>query len=87
MQPRPTVQHLEFEPRAGDFLELLRDLGHLDDAAVERLSGALVASPHGRVVAFAEVRRAAAVALFDAESSTRPDARELLTQEWARLFY
>ena len=91
MQARPTVQHLEFEPRAGDFLELLRDLGHLDDAAFERLSGALVASPHGRVVTFDEVRRAAAVALFDVDPSARagapPEGKELLAQEWARLFY
>jgi hypothetical protein len=87
MQSRPTVQHLEFEPRAGDFLELLRDLGHLDDASVERLSGALISNPHGRVVGFAELRRAAAIALFDSEPNARPDTRELLAQEWGRLFY
>lgn len=81
------IQHLEFEPRAGDFLEMLRDLGHLDDAAMERLTAELVSQARpGRVVTFDEVRRATAVLLFDAESSMRPDARELLTAEWPRLF-
>jgi len=84
---RPPIQHLELEPRAGDFLELVRDLGHLDDAAVERLTEQLVAQPRaGRVVTFDELRRAVAIHLFDAENGLRSEARELLTQEWPRLF-
>lgn len=84
---RPPIQHLELEPRAGDFLELLRDLGHLDDTAVEKLTAQLVAQPRaGRVVTFDELRRAVAIHLFDAEKGLRPDARELLAQEWPRLF-
>jgi hypothetical protein len=81
------IQHLEFEPRAGDFLEMLRDLGHLDDVAIEKLTSDLVSQQRpGRLVTFDEVRRATALALFDAETAMRPDARELLTQEWPRLF-
>lgn len=84
---RPPIQHLELEPRAGDFLELLRDLGHLDDAAVEKITSALVAQPRaGRIVTLDELRRAVASHLFDAEATLRADARELLTQEWPRLF-
>jgi hypothetical protein len=83
----PTPQHLELEPRAGDFLELLRDLGHLDDAAMEKLTGQILSQTRpGRVVSFEDARRAAAVYLFDNEANLRPDARELLSQEWARLF-
>lgn len=82
------VQHLELEPRASDFLDLLRDLGHLDDAGLEALTGQLVGQPRqSRVVTFQELRRAAAVYLFEREAAMRPDARELLTAEWARLFY
>lgn len=82
------VQHLELEPRASDFLELLRDLGHLDDAAVEALTGQLVASHRSEnVVTFDEMRRAAATWLFDHEAALRPESRELLTAEWSRLFY
>jgi hypothetical protein len=81
-------QQIEFEPRAGDFIELLRDLGHLDDAALERLSGALVAQPRGRVVSFDEVRRAVATAFFDTDAtSARSENREVLAAEWGRLFY
>jgi hypothetical protein len=84
---RTPIQHLELEPRAGDFLELLRDLGHLDEAALEKLTTQLVGEPRaGRLVTFEELRRAVATLLFDAESSMRPDARELLQQEWPRLF-
>ncbi len=84
---RPQIQHLELEPRAGDFLEMLRDLGHLDDAAVEKLTNQLVAEPRaGRLVTFDELRRAVATLLFDSEATMRPDARELLSQEWPRLF-
>jgi hypothetical protein len=86
-QPRPLTQHLELDPRAADFLEMLRDLGHLDDAAVERLTAQIVAQPRSsRVVTFEELRRAAALMLFDAEPAMRAESRELLGNEWARLF-
>jgi hypothetical protein len=66
---------------------MLRDLGHLDDAAVEKLTKQLVANPRaGSLVTFDEVRRAAATLLFDAEPNLRPEAKELLGQEWSRLF-
>ncbi|MFZ5475939.1 MAG: hypothetical protein ACOZNI_04115 [Myxococcota bacterium] len=85
--PAPTAQHLDFEPRASDFMELLRDLGHLDDAGVDRLTSLLVAQPRqGHVVTFDEVRRVAAALLFEREAAMRPEQRELLTAEWARLF-
>lgn len=81
-------QHLEMEPRAADFLELLRDLGHLDDAAVERITGELVArGREGGVVTLAEIRRVVAVHLFEKESAVRPEVRELLVQEWPRLLH
>lgn len=84
---RPTIQHLELEPRAGDFLELLRDLGHLDDHAMDTVTAGLVAQGRpGRSVTFDEVRRAAAILLFDTDAAMRPDARELLGQEWPKLF-
>jgi hypothetical protein len=85
--PRTPTQHLELEPRAGDFLEMLRDLGHLDDAAVERLTAQFVAQPRqGRVVTYDELRRAVAILLFDAETAMRAESKELLSAEWSRLF-
>jgi hypothetical protein len=85
---QPTVQHLDLEPRAADFLELLRDLGHLDPTAMDSLTGELVrlGRPDRRVL-FEDVRRMAASWLFDHEASLRPEQRDLLATEWARLFY
>lgn len=88
MTQRPPTQHLDLEPRASDLLELLRDLGHLDDAAIDAITGALVSRPReSQVVTFDEVRRAAALHLFEHEASLRPEARELLGTEWPRLFF
>lgn len=82
------VQHLELEPRAADFLDLLRDLGHLDPAAADKLAGELVAHTRpDKLVRLEDVKRAAAILLFESESTLRPDARELLAAEWGRLFY
>ena len=87
MRPPVDLTHFEFEPRAADFLEMLRDLGHLDDAGFEGLTTALVNTPRSvKVVTFEEVRRAAAVHLFDAESRLKPEQKDVLAQEWARLF-
>ena len=84
----PLPQHLELEPRASDFLNLLRDLGHLDEPALEALTGRLVATAHpGKVISFAEVRQLTATLLFEKESVLRPDARDLLNAEWSRIFY
>jgi hypothetical protein len=84
---RPTIQHLELEPRAGDFLEMMRDLGHMDDASVEKLTGKLVSEGRsGRQITFEELRRAVAIHLFESEATMRPEVREVLNQEWARLF-
>lgn len=80
-------QHVDMAPEASDFLELLRELGHLDDAAIETLSAALMREARpGAPITIAEVRRAAAVWLVDNEAKLRPEARELLGIEWGRLF-
>ena len=79
--------HLEFEPRAADLLELLRELGHLDDAAIEGIVAPLVTAPRqGRVITYEEIRRAAAIHLFEKEPNLRSDMKEALGAEWLRLF-
>jgi hypothetical protein len=88
MPSRPLVQHVEFEPRAADFVELLRDLGHLDPASLDKLAAEFVrVSRPDRRIAYEEVRRAVATWLFDHEPELRPEQRELLAVEWPRLFY
>lgn len=83
----PATMHLEFEPRAADFLELLRDLGHLDEAGMELLVAPFLERVRAsRVVTYDEIRRAAATYLFEREPGLRPDMKEALGAEWQRLF-
>ncbi len=85
--PALGAPHLEFEPRAADLLELLRELGHLDDAAIEAIVAPLVtAQRSARVVTYEEIRRAAAIHLFEKEPALRSDMKEALGAEWLRLF-
>ncbi len=80
--------HVDLQPEAADFLELLRELGHLDDTAIEALTAELMQSARpGVALTLDDARRAAAVWLTDHETSLRPDAREVLKTEWARLFW
>ncbi len=82
-----TYEHVEMEPAAADFLELLRDLGHVDDDGVERLTNELMsAGSAARPVTLHDVRRHAAAFLFDAQPGMRPEQRDLLSAEWDRLF-
>lgn len=88
MNYRTPAQHLDLEPRASDFLDLLRDLGHLDQGAVDKITAALISRPRPDPrVSFEEVRRAAAAYLFESEGRLRPDQKEVLSGEWPRLFY
>ncbi len=70
------------EGRAAGLLELMQDLGHLDDTAVSRLLLGAAEPGVGRnaVLVSSEVRRAAAAHLFD----LRPDAP--VVQDWRLLF-
>lgn len=83
----PSAAHLEFEPRAADLLELLRDLGHLDERGMEAIVSPLVTSPRvSTVITYDEVRRAAALWLFEREPELRMDMKEALGAEWLRIF-
>jgi hypothetical protein len=81
-------QHIDIAPEASDFLELLRELGHLDDRAVDTITAALMTgAAGGAVVGVADVRRACAIWLTDHGAHLRPEAQELLQMEWPRLFF
>ena len=83
---RPT-QHLELDPQGSDFLTLLRDMGHVDDALVEELTSRLVLrSGESRQISFRELRQHIAALLFEREPTMRPELREVLRSEWGRFF-
>jgi len=84
--------HLVLTPEAGALLELLQELGHLDDVSVGVITAALTGEgpeathdPDG-LVDVADLRRAVAAILFDRESGMDPEQVRLLTREWHLLF-
>lgn len=79
-------QHVDITPEASDFLELLRELGHLDDTAIESLTTGLMQKAGAGGVGLQDARRAAAAWFADNEAHLRPEARELLNAEWGRIF-
>lgn len=80
-------QHVDITPEASDFIELLRELGHLDDGAIETLTTTLMEAARPNVaVSLSDARRCAAAWFADNEARLRPEARELLNAEWSRLF-
>lgn len=83
---RPT-QHLEFDPQGSDFLTLLRDMGHIDEAFIEDLTTRLVLrGEDSRQIPFRELRQHIAALLFEREPAMRPESREALQSEWGRFF-
>lgn len=80
-------QHIDITPEASDFIELLRELGHLDDTAIEALTTGLMQNASaGGGIGLQDARRAAATWFADNEAQLRPEARELLNAEWGRIF-
>ena len=84
---RKPTQHLELDPQGSDFLGLLRDMGHVDEALIEELTTRLVLkNPDTRVIPYEELRKHIASMLFEREDAMRPDLRDLLRAEWSRFF-
>jgi hypothetical protein len=72
-------------------LELLQDLGHLDDVlfeqVLESISKALVPEGAAHVlVSLDDVRRLVASMLMEQEAKLEDPQRKLLEREWALLF-
>ena len=71
-------------PSAQQLLFALMELGHLDDAALDLLSGELSALPPGPVDE-AALRRLVAGVLFE-RPPAEPEQAKLLATEWSLLF-
>jgi hypothetical protein len=74
-------------------LDALVDLGHLDEASLERVNQVLssIEKPldqHGMAaISFEDVRRVASMALFERLPHLDGDARRMVEREWGFLFY
>ena len=92
-QPTPFPPILELDSRASALLDALVDLGHLDEASLERVNHALSSidkplNQHGMAtISFEDVRRVASTALFERLPQLDGDARRMVERQWGFLFY
>jgi len=89
--------HLALTPEAGVLLDLLQELGHLDEVSISAITAALSGEgpeasrdPSG-IVELVDLRRAIAAVLFERSSSgdkdkMNPEQAQLLEKEWRLLF-
>lgn len=88
--PPPPV--IELTPAAARFLDLMRDLGHLDErmyaAVLDALSTEVASSGGvGRVsIDRDQVRRLVAIGLFEIDTDLDREQAEHLHKEWTTLF-
>ena len=92
-KPVPFPPIIELDARASALLDVLVDLGHLDEASLERVNQVLASiekplNEHGMAALDAnDVRRVAAMALFERVSELDGEARRMIEREWGLLFY
>ena len=91
--PIPFPPIIELDTRASTLLDVLVDLGHLDETSLEQVNHVLSAidkplNQHGMAAIDAnDVRRVAAMALFDRAANMDGEARRMIEREWGLLFY
>jgi hypothetical protein len=87
---RPSPAHivLEVAPAASALLDVLVDLGHLDERLLETVNDRLLdEDPEDGVLGLSVVRRVAAQVIWEQMDSTDSDQRRVIEQEWGFLFY
>ena len=84
----PATVVLEVEPAASTLLDVLVDLGHLDEALLARVNDQLLdEQPEDGIVTLDAVRRVAAAVIFEQSGDREPEQQRVLDQEWGLLFY
>jgi hypothetical protein len=91
--PTPFPPIYELDTRASALLDVLVDLGHLDEASLDRVNQVLSGmekplNAHGMAtISMDDVRRVAAMALFERLPTLDGEARRMIEREWGLLFY
>ena len=91
--PIPFPPIIELDSSASALLDALVDLGHLDEPTLEQVNHVLstIEKPlneHGMAtISLDEMRRVAAMALFDRLPNLDGEARRMIEREWSVLFY
>jgi hypothetical protein len=79
---------MEVEPAASQLLDVLVELGHLDDHMLNLVNDRLLdLSPLGGIITLQDVRRVVAEVLFEQEGTFDPEFMRLINQEWGLLFF
>lgn len=92
MPPTRPVRVLELDPAAAAFLDLLLDLGHLDDAMLNLVNDRLLdvesgSTPGGvQPIGLADVKRITAGIIEDRLPETDADYQRAFEREWPLLF-
>jgi len=87
----PLGPHLILTPDAGSLLDLMRDLGHVDEVSMRPIVEALAEGPTAArdpdgLVDLPTLRRAIAATLFEAAEGMNSEQTTLLEREWRLLF-
>jgi hypothetical protein len=92
-KPIPFPPIIELDQEASILLDLLVDLGHLDELALEQVNQVLAGiekplNEHGMAsINVNDVRRIAAMTLFDRAPTLEGEARRMIEREWGLIFY
>ena len=74
-------------PKANQFLDMLYDLGHLDDKLLSRINQRLMAeNPEDDQLTVEIVRRVAAEVIFDNLDKISPQMKKNILNEWDLIF-
>ena len=91
--PIPFPPIIELDSRASTLLDVLVELGHLDEASLEQVNQVLstIEKPlnqHGMAaINTNDVRRVAAMAMFERAPNLDGEALRMIEREWGLLFY
>ena len=79
---------LSLDPSAGTLLDLLVDLGHLDDQLLELVNDRLLdLDAGGGVVSYDDARRVVAEVIFENAEGMDTDYQRMIESEWSFLFH
>ena len=88
MKPlNPSSHVLTLDPAASSFLDMMVDLGHLDERMLSTLNDQLLelVADDGHVP-LEEIRRLVATLVFEHMDETEPEYKRMLEGEWSLLF-
>lgn len=86
--PIPEAHVLNLDAKASALLDLLVDLGHLDEAMLSQVNDQLLdLDGLGGDIPYDQVRRVVAQIIFEHVGEMDPEYQRMVDQEWGLLFH